>query len=210
MTAPGRRSARVGRASAGRMAPATGVELRRRPPGARWRPTGATDARLRRPAAHRLRRRASASAPGVRGSGGMPSEGVEQQADSPVERIRALGEAVVDALDLDADVHVEEHDEEIRAEVEGDELGLLIGRHGVTIDALQHVAGRAAFRDGAPSKRVVVDAAGYRERREAALRRMADEAVDDALSFGRAVELEPMSPSERRIVHMYLRERGEV
>ena len=57
---------------------------------------------------------------------------------------------------------------------------------------------------------VVLDAAGYRERREAALQRAADRAVSDALDFGRPVELEPMSAAERRIVHTYLRDRTEV
>ena len=59
-------------------------------------------------------------------------------------------------------------------------------------------------------KSVVIDAAGYRERREASLRRSADQAVEDALSYGRAVELEPMSASERRVVHEYLRDRTDV
>jgi spoIIIJ-associated protein len=107
-------------------------------------------------------------------------------------------------------VDIEESPEEIRATVNGDDLGLLIGRHGATIDALQHIAMRAAFHSSADHKAVVVDAAGYRERREAALKRAADRAVEDALSFGRAVELEPMGPQERRIVHMYLRDRVEV
>ena len=117
---------------------------------------------------------------------------------------------VVAALGLRASVDIEENDEEIRATVNGDELGLLIGRHGTTIDALQHIAMRAAFHGLADRKAVVVDAAGYRERREAALRRAADRAVEDALSYGRPVELEPMGPHERRAVHLYLRDRPEV
>jgi spoIIIJ-associated protein len=75
---------------------------------------------------------------------------------------------------------------------------------------LQHIVARAAFRDAEERKRVVVDAAGYRDRRRAALRRAADRAVDDALSFGRAVELEPMSSFERRIVHQHLKDRTDV
>jgi spoIIIJ-associated protein len=94
--------------------------------------------------------------------------------------------------------------------VNGDDLGLLIGKHGATIDAVQHLAFRAASRGREERKQVVVDAAGYRERREAALRRMADRAVADALSFGRPVELDPMRPAERKIVHLYLRERTDV
>ncbi len=130
--------------------------------------------------------------------------------EEPAERVRAVVGRVVAALGLRASVDIEESDEEIRATVNGDELGLLIGRHGTTIDALQHIAMRAAFHGLADHKAVVVDAAGYRERREAALRRAADRAVEDALSYGRPVELEPMGPHERRAVHLYLRDRLDV
>lgn len=131
--------------------------------------------------------------------------------DEPAEAVREVVTQVVKALDLEATVDVSESDEEIRATVDGHELGLLIGKHGTTIDALQHVAMRAAYR-GRPDSRkhVVVDAAGYRARRESALRRSADQAVADALSFGRAVELEPMRAPERKIVHNYLSERTDV
>jgi spoIIIJ-associated protein len=107
-------------------------------------------------------------------------------------------------------VDIEETDEEIRANVNGDDLGLLIGKHGATIDAVQHLAVRAAFRGNEERKRIVVDAAGYRERREAALHRVAERAVADALDFGRPVELEPMRAGERKVVHLYLRDRTEV
>ncbi len=130
--------------------------------------------------------------------------------ETPADRVRAVVSRVVAALGLRASVDIEETSEEIRATVNGDDLGLLIGRHGATIDALQHLAMRAAFHSTAEHKAVVVDAAGYRERRAAALKRAADRAVDDALSFGRAVELEPMGPQERRIVHVYLRDRTDV
>ncbi len=92
----------------------------------------------------------------------------------------------------------------------GDDLGLLIGKHGQTIDALQHIAYRAAFRGDGDRKQVTVDAAGYRERRAAALHRMADRAAADAIRFDRPVELEPMRAPERKIVHNYLSERGDV
>ncbi|HEX4760809.1 MAG TPA: R3H domain-containing nucleic acid-binding protein [Thermoleophilaceae bacterium] len=130
--------------------------------------------------------------------------------EEPAERVRAVVGRVVHALGLHATVDIEESDEEIRATVNGDDLGLLIGRHGATIDALQHIAMRAAFHGLAEHKAVVVDAAGYRERREATLKRAADRAVEDALSYGRPVELEPMGPQERRIVHLYLRDRPEI
>jgi len=128
----------------------------------------------------------------------------------PAERLRAVITRVVQALGLRATVDVEETPEEIRATVNGEDLGLLIGKHGSTIDALQHLGMRAALRGGEERKQVVVDAAGYRARREAALQRVADRAVSDAVSFGRPVDLEPMRALERKVVHMYLRDRADV
>jgi spoIIIJ-associated protein len=140
--------------------------------------------------------------------------------EEPAERVRALVGRVTQALGLRASVDVVETEEEIAATVNGEDLGLLIGKHGTTIDALQHhgttidalqhIAARVAFRGHGDRKTVTIDAAGYRERREAALQRAADQAVEDALSYGRAVELEPMSAAERRIVHTYLRDRTEI
>lgn len=130
--------------------------------------------------------------------------------DDPVGRVRAFVGRVVLGLGLSARVEVEETEEEIRATVKGDDLGLLIGRHGATIDAIQHLAARVAHRATQERKRVVVDAAGYRERRQAVLHRQAERAVADALAFRRPVELEPMSAADRKIVHDYLSGRGEV
>ena len=134
----------------------------------------------------------------------------EEIPEEPAERVRAVVARVVHSLGLRGSVDIEESDEEIRATVNGDDLGLLIGKHGLTIDALQHLAFRAAFRGMAERKQVTIDAAGYRERRESALHRMADRAVADALKFDRPVELEPMRAPERKLVHLYLRESTEV
>jgi spoIIIJ-associated protein len=125
------------------------------------------------------------------------------------EPVRELLERVVDAVGVSGRVDVQEDDEAIVATVRGEDLGLLIGRHGQTIDALQHLAYRLTL-DAGVKKRVTVDAAGYRERRAALLRHDADEAAADALRLGRAVRLEPMSAPERKVVHEYLRERGNV
>jgi spoIIIJ-associated protein len=129
----------------------------------------------------------------------------------PAERVRAVVSRVIEALGLDASVEVTENADEIRATVDGpDDMGRLIGRHGQTIDALQHIAWRAAFQEREDRKAVVVDAAGYRQRREEALQRQADRAASEALRFGRPVELEPMSAAERKTVHNYLADRTDV
>jgi spoIIIJ-associated protein len=131
-------------------------------------------------------------------------------ADRPDERLRALVTRIVDELGLTATVDIDESDEELRATVNGDDLGLLIGKHGATIDALQHLAARIAFPHGERSKQVVIDAAGYRARREEALHRQADRAIAEALEYGRPVELEPMRALERKVVHLYIRDRADV
>jgi spoIIIJ-associated protein len=150
----------------------------------------------------------------ARVSGEVDIEAWERAAEvvpeEPVERVRTVVARVVQGLGLHATVDIEETEEEIRATVNGDDLGLLIGKHGATIDALQHIAFRAASRGIEERKQVTVDAAGYRDRREAALQRIADRAAAEALRFDRPVELEPMRPGERKIVHLYLRERTDV
>jgi spoIIIJ-associated protein len=130
--------------------------------------------------------------------------------EPPAEVLRELLEEVVDALELDAVARVEQTEGVLRGVIEGEDVGLLIGRHGQTIDALQHLAQRIVYRGGSPDSRVVVDADGYRARRADALRDIALDAAEESLRAGQAVELEPMSASERRIIHEYLRERGDV
>jgi spoIIIJ-associated protein len=132
--------------------------------------------------------------------------------DSPAERAVVVVERTLAALEVGGRARVSETDEEIEVLVEGeDDSALLIGKHGATIDALQHVVARVAFRGRERERKpVVIDAAGYRERRQAALERAAERAADEALSFGRAVELDPMSSFERRVVHNHLAERSDV
>jgi spoIIIJ-associated protein len=131
--------------------------------------------------------------------------------DTPAERARELVEGVLDELDLDGEVVVEEDDERIALSVEGeDDYGLLIGKRGQTIDALQLLCYQAAFRGMRERKRVVLDAAGYRGRRRETLEGRADRAADQALSNNRIVEMDPMSAQERRVVHERLKERAGV
>jgi spoIIIJ-associated protein len=130
--------------------------------------------------------------------------------EAPAERVRVLLERIVEDLGLEASVAVEEGDEEIHADIEGEDVGLLIGRHGQTIDAIQLLAYQAAFRGRQDRKRVSVDAAGYRRRQGESLRRRADLAAEDAVRHGQAVEMDPMGSTERRVVHEHLRERPEL
>jgi spoIIIJ-associated protein len=134
--------------------------------------------------------------------------------DAVVEdTVREVLEEVVTALGLGGTVAVERDGEVVTGTVHGDDLGLFIGRHGQTIDAVQHLTFRIALTRGAGDEgdlRVVIDAEGYRARRTESLQRVADQAAEDARRYGRPVALDAMTASERKLVHEYLREQGDV
>ena len=129
------------------------------------------------------------------------------------DTVREILEEVVAGLGLTGTVAVDRDHEVVTGTVEGEDLGLFIGRHGQTIDAVQHLIFRIALARGAGDEgdlRVVIDAEGYRARRAEALQRVADQAAEDARRYGRPVALDAMTASERKLVHEYLRDRGGV
>ena len=125
-------------------------------------------------------------------------------------RVHELMERIASEAGVSASVAVHEDGDGISGEFAGDDLGLLIGHHGQTIDAIQHLAYRIAFRGEDARKRVVVDAAGYRERRAVALRAAADQAAEAAIHDRRPVSLEAMNALERKVVHEHLKSRHDV
>jgi spoIIIJ-associated protein len=128
----------------------------------------------------------------------------------PAERVRELMERILSESGVEAEVEVNEDDDGVTAEFRGEDVALLIGHHGQTIDAIQHLAYRIAFHGHEVRKRVIVDAAGYRERRALALRAAADQAAEAAVHDRRPVPLEAMSALERKVVHEHLKSRHDV
>jgi spoIIIJ-associated protein len=126
------------------------------------------------------------------------------------ECVKEVLEHIASGVGVDASVRLSEASDGVSAEFVGDDLGLLIGHHGQTIDAIQHLAYRIAFRRCGEPLRVVVDAAGYRERRAVALRAAADQAAEAAIHDRRPVTLEAMSAQERKVVHEHLKTRHDV
>jgi spoIIIJ-associated protein len=122
-----------------------------------------------------------------------------------VGAVHDMLENVVKGLGLPGGVEVRIEDDTMYGVVHGEDLGLFIGRHGATIDAVQHIAHRLVLRNQA-ELRVVVDAEGYRDRRRTVLEQQADRAADEALEFKRQVALDAMTATERKLVHEYLRE----
>ena len=109
------------------------------------------------------------------------------------------------ALGADCRVQTTETADSLVVSCVGAELGIVIGRHGQTIDAIQYLVNAIVMRSDEP-KEVVVDASGYRARREATLHSLAVQSADRAVSQGAAVDLEPMSAVERKVVHLRLKD----
>lgn len=127
----------------------------------------------------------------------------------PAAALRELLGRIAAGVGVDVDVSVREDDDVLIGAFSGEHVGSLIGRRGHTIDAIQHLAQRIVFK-ASTTRRVIVDADGYRERRAQVLCEEADEAADEAAASGEGVELEPMSASERRVIHEHLRDRTDV
>ncbi|MEW6572306.1 MAG: RNA-binding cell elongation regulator Jag/EloR [Bacillota bacterium] len=126
------------------------------------------------------------------------------------ERARVLVKNIIGAMGLDGNVVVEENEETIDIEVNGEKLGALIGRRGETLNALQYLVGLAVNRTEGEKKRVQIDIGGYRKKRDETLRELAMKLADKAKRRGRSVVLEPMNPHERRVIHMALRGRDDI
>ena len=137
-------------------------------------------------------------------------ERVEADLPPGAEKLREFIQTVVDLMGVEAHVGASEADEWVRAEISGDDLGLLIGRHGATIDALQYVA--AIVVNGARRERrqVIVDAEGYRDRRAAALTALADRTAQKVARDAAAITLKPMSAAERKVIHLHLKDHTRV
>jgi spoIIIJ-associated protein len=120
---------------------------------------------------------------------------------------RTLVARIVAALGVEGSVEVVEDDTTVTVTCDGDDVALLIGRHGQTIDAVQYLLNAIAHRShGDERKEVVLDAAGYRERRRATLEALAERTAEEVRASGSRVELEPMTAVERKVVHLRLKE----
>jgi spoIIIJ-associated protein len=157
---------------------------------------------------------------GILGVGFTPARviaGASAQAQSPAAsgssaEAHAAGEFVqraAAAIGASVTASAAERDGVVTVTCTGADLGLFIGKHGQTIDAIQYLA-NAIVRTEGGGHGVVVDAAGYRARRTATLEKMAKRTAQRASATGRRVELDPMTPVERKIVHEALKDDPEV
>jgi spoIIIJ-associated protein len=147
----------------------------------------------------------------------LPAEAAEAAATTAGDEAGQVGEArtlvarIVTTLGVDAEVDAHEEPEAIVVTCSGPDVGLLIGRHGQTIDSIQYLLNAIGWRAyGEERKEVVVDAAGYRARRKATLEALALRVADRVRESGEREELEPMTAVERKVVHLRLKEEAGV
>jgi spoIIIJ-associated protein len=122
-------------------------------------------------------------------------------------RVRELVERITHEIGVASRIELVEDEDTITVSCTGRELGMLIGKHGQTIDAIQYLVNAIVARsEGDARKDIVVDAAGYRARRRATLEALAMRSAERVLATGQAVELDPMTAVERKVVHVRLQE----
>jgi spoIIIJ-associated protein len=139
----------------------------------------------------------------------VEDDGVGAPADESelAAEVRGLLMRITAEIGVDCRVDIREDEESLVAVCSGRELGILIGKHGQTIDAVQYLVNAIALRSHPDDrKEIVVDAAGYRARRQASLEALAVRSAERAVRTGEPVELEPMTAVERKIVHLRLKE----
>jgi spoIIIJ-associated protein len=143
----------------------------------------------------------------------LPAEAAEAAAFTPrdeagqVADARSLVARIVRTLGVDAEVDARDEQEAVVVTCTGPDVGLLIGRHGQTIDAMQYLLNAVGWRAyGEDRKEVVVDAAGYRARRKATLEALALRVAERVRDSGDSEELEPMTAVERKVVHLSLKD----
>jgi len=137
--------------------------------------------------------------------------GAEESGTELADDVRGIVDRIAAGLGVPVRVYVTEDDEAVTASCTGADLGLLIGKHGQTLDAIQYLVNAIVHRGGDDGqKHVVVDAAGYRARRQATLEALAARAAERVRSGEARVALEPMGAAERKIVHLRLKDEAGV
>ena len=138
-----------------------------------------------------------------------PAEPVDESEQA--SEVRDVVGRILEAIGVQARLEIVETDETVTATIVGRELGLAIGKHGQTIDAIQYLANAAVWRGrGVDHHRLALVAAGYRARREATLEALANRSAERAISSARSVELDPMTAVERKVVLLALKETAGV
>ena len=137
-------------------------------------------------------------------------QGAQEAGNDALTYAKTVLERIIAGIAVPSQVEARVEEGSIYLNIKGDGSGLLIGRHGQTLDAIQYIVGRIVGKQLGEKKVIVIDTERYRERRRENLERLSRHMGEKAKSTGRAVSLQPMSASDRRIVHLALKHDREV
>jgi len=124
-----------------------------------------------------------------------------ETSDKPVKMVKDI----LEFIGVDAMVESREREDSLVVDIWGDDVAILIGKGGQTLDALQYIVNIGCRRTGEVTKKIIVDAEGYRKRRKAKVEKQAEQMAGDVIRRNESIEMQPMTASERKIVHMALR-----
>lgn len=128
----------------------------------------------------------------------------------PLQEAKKFLEQVLQDMQISAQVEITTKKDYTLFQMMGSDLGLVIGKHGQTLDALQYLVNTVANRHSEGYLRVLLDAENYREKRRKTLQQLADRLAEKAIRSKQSVKLEPMSSQERKVIHLQLQERKDI
>ncbi len=117
---------------------------------------------------------------------------------------------ILSLMNMDVEIEKSEDEDTIMLRVTGNDSGIIIGRRGETLDALQYLTSLAVNKQSGEYKRIIIDIENYRQKREETLIRLANRLANKVARYRRSITLEPMNPYERRIIHASLQDDGRV
>lgn len=130
--------------------------------------------------------------------------------DYATEIARDFLEDLFDKMGLDAMIDITENDEVMKVDIKSGSSGVIIGRRGETLDALQFLTSLVVNRNNTTYKKIILDTEDYRKKREVTLEKLANRLAYKVERSGRSMSLEPMNPYERRIIHSTLQKNKNV
>jgi len=142
--------------------------------------------------------------------GNRPARVKVSKKDTLPLRTRQLLNKIFNIMSLSVNIEIKEKNTSLLVNLSGDGLGVLIGRRGETLDALQYLMNLYVNKNQEQKHKVIIDVEGYRKRREQTLERLAFKLAEKAKQKGRSIVLEPMSSQERRVIHTALQGREDI
>ncbi|MEW9672338.1 RNA-binding cell elongation regulator Jag/EloR [Ammoniphilus sp. 3BR4] len=134
---------------------------------------------------------------------------VERKID-PVDEAKTFLQDILTAMNVTASIEVKKEKDAILFNIVGEDLGIIIGRRGQTLDSLQFLVNTVGNKHSESYLRIVLDAENYRLKRRQTLEQLADRLAHKAIKTGQVVKLEPMPSHERKVIHTFLQDRKNI